>query len=744
MNNWKYLSIILIISIIGCRDDIEVTFEEPAKKVGTEDNWVVYKENALVSSVDTDSRLMEVGSNQLVFDGMSPQMDSLEIGSVLFSTIMPNAPRGYLVRITGIKEKNGTVVYETEPAGFPDIFEEWSFDLSTAFDGIRAKNNHNVLEGAFDNLELTIAPEQLSFHPGGNPNVTIGGEINAEFSGDLVLSFSGNSQGIQEFSAGLKNFSVTAGKLRVRINGDFAGGQDLLFDESDPIYEKIIAGPQLAAGPVPFQPVFQFEAFALSQIGAQADFGVDFTTRDPFDAFVTYTPQAGLNTHRTAINWDVKPLIQFTGEARMDFGFGIGVGVAPVNSAIMSLGVNTRMYTFMIGKGQATLNSDALPFDYTLSDFLNAFDPMGCFQWGVGIQPGVFIDVPMIGFISQALGGSTSSTTNYRMFQLDKSFINECTEPTICDNFSESNIQFLCDGVNPSLSVSVGDSSSMTSGSYMILDRDSVLLRESDGNQFFGYGTSISAPLNITGRDVSIITLVDALNFSCRRQLFVQTTPCDFQVNRNLCTSLIDDNREQFAEQTYCAVDINGRQWIAQNLDFGSRTDDNLGGGGFLGSCYSPSDASCSALGRLYTWDEVRHGNTGFFGPTDPDICPNGYRLPTTDEWIDLVNHIGGPANVAALMAENSWDGQLSSVDAPGLYNSTGFSAFPGGFYGSNDGSVQHILGPQGIGKETYFWAGDDFGNNNVRSAFHINEQHQGALVSVPRDFGAYCRCINQ
>jgi len=72
--------------------------------------------------------------------------------------------------------------------------------------------------------------------------------------------------------------------------------------------------------------------------------------------------------------------------------------------------------------------------------------------------------------------------------------------------------------------------------------------------------------------------------------------------------------------QQYKIFDANGRWWMGQNLNFGTKDS----------WCYDLDDTSCEDFGRLYTWNAAM------------TACPEGWHLPDDTEWLDLIIYHGG------------------------------------------------------------------------------------------------------
>ncbi len=120
--------------------------------------------------------------------------------------------------------------------------------------------------------------------------------------------------------------------------------------------------------------------------------------------------------------------------------------------------------------------------------------------------------------------------------------------------------------------------------------------------------------------------------------------------------------------QSYRTVNINGRVWMAENLNYTPDTGTS--------DCYGSNSANCIKYGRLYDWSTAK------------TVCPAGWHLPSDEEWtalIDFVESYSGCSSCAGveLKSETGW-----------YYNygedTHGFSALPGG-YGISDSVFSYI-----------------------------------------------------
>ena len=104
--------------------------------------------------------------------------------------------------------------------------------------------------------------------------------------------------------------------------------------------------------------------------------------------------------------------------------------------------------------------------------------------------------------------------------------------------------------------------------------------------------------------------------------------------------------------------------------------------------CYGNKEDNCEKYGRLYTWAAAM------------SAVPNGWHLPTNEEWGILATNVGGVANAGTkLKSKNGWDSGNGTDDY-------GFAAFPAGYQFSGSFS--------GLGSYAYFWTATDFSSSSA------------------------------
>ena len=182
----------------------------------------------------------------------------------------------------------------------------------------------------------------------------------------------------------------------------------------------------------------------------------------------------------------------------------------------------------------------------------------------------------------------------------------------------------------------------------------------------------------------------------------------------------IDNNR-------YDAVMIGGKMWMAENL----RTT-RYANGTAIAVRYCPGDkmSNVEKYGYLYNWYGVMHNEAS--SNTIPSgvqgICPDGWHVPSDDEFQDLVNYLEdydkrNNTVAQALASTNGWT-TTDKKNSPGYVrscnNSIGFNALPAGcFAGENDYfgvEATFWSATENARGEAYYY-GLNYNKSNVRRA---------------------------
>ena len=171
--------------------------------------------------------------------------------------------------------------------------------------------------------------------------------------------------------------------------------------------------------------------------------------------------------------------------------------------------------------------------------------------------------------------------------------------------------------------------------------------------------------------------------------------------------------------KSYKTVVIGGKTWMAENLNF----DNSATATGSIDSsfCYDGIPANCTKYGRLYQ----EYAATV--------VCPEGWRLPTADDWRDLTTTAKSEFgdNNGSLRAVGEWEDTIFGDNVTAT-NASGFSALPAG-YRAKTGECD------GEGKKAYFWGED----NMNHYAWILSNQYDMEKESMQRGYYAYAvRCV--
>ena len=130
----------------------------------------------------------------------------------------------------------------------------------------------------------------------------------------------------------------------------------------------------------------------------------------------------------------------------------------------------------------------------------------------------------------------------------------------------------------------------------------------------------------------------------------------------------------------YKTTTIGGQVWMAENLNY----FDIEGASSSIKNdwCYWDKPENCESAGRLYTWNVANR------------VCPEGWRLPTNEDWTALLTAVGADS-----LNEILWKGSSKLKSMSGWENDGsgsddfGFTALPAGkkfFTKVQDGFTGH------------------------------------------------------
>jgi uncharacterized protein (TIGR02145 family) len=192
-------------------------------------------------------------------------------------------------------------------------------------------------------------------------------------------------------------------------------------------------------------------------------------------------------------------------------------------------------------------------------------------------------------------------------------------------------------------------------------------------------------------------------------------------------------DKEQFCDERdgkeYVYVEIGGKTWMAENLNYNATNSKCYGEGN---SSYSASEvqANCDTYGRLYDWSTAMalpsscNSSTcsGQVSTKHQGICPDGWHIPSNADWDALMKFVNPSCSDNAtcagagtkLKAASGWNPYSGIPVGDDTYD---FSALPGG----NGTSGGDFLNVGGIGD---WLSASEYNSNNAysRVMYYFNE----------------------
>ncbi|SHL30362.1 FISUMP domain-containing protein [Fibrobacter sp. UWEL] len=122
---------------------------------------------------------------------------------------------------------------------------------------------------------------------------------------------------------------------------------------------------------------------------------------------------------------------------------------------------------------------------------------------------------------------------------------------------------------------------------------------------------------------------------------------------------------------TYRTTTIGDQTWFAENLRYVTKGDSSV-----TAKCFNDDDRYCEVYGGYYMYRSVS--------------CPDGWHVPSREEWKTLFDEVGGQSTASAkLRARGGWDVN-THPNTEKDEDQFGFSAMPAGVYyfGDEGGST--------------------------------------------------------
>jgi len=210
---------------------------------------------------------------------------------------------------------------------------------------------------------------------------------------------------------------------------------------------------------------------------------------------------------------------------------------------------------------------------------------------------------------------------------------------------------------------------------------------------------------------------VDSITFSENYNLPIQQTVTD-----------IDGN-------IYHTVKIGTQTWMVENLKTTKyRNGDPI-------SNITDNNAWVSSYNGAYCWynNDIQNKDTlgGYAIYDSRNIAPIGWHVPSKEEWVVLINYLGGENVAGGKMKEKGTTHWISpNVDAS---NESGFNALPGGYRAKDTGTFQYK------GSNAFYRTSSEEIASGYDSSWHIMLFNQNANITpsyAVKAYGFSVRCL--
>ena len=165
---------------------------------------------------------------------------------------------------------------------------------------------------------------------------------------------------------------------------------------------------------------------------------------------------------------------------------------------------------------------------------------------------------------------------------------------------------------------------------------------------------------------------------------------------------------------SYKTVAIKGRCWTKENLRYAPSTGNTM--------CFGNESENCVTYGLLYDYEAASL------------VCPSGWRLPTSDEYVDLQEYTGEDMYDAGawFKASSGWTGENGN-------DALGFSALPGG-------KCDYAKSCGGLGERGYWWTATEVVKNTSHYTMFLNGDGSSFSAATKMDNEDYAsvRCVQQ
>lgn len=765
MKNIKIFSIILLcFFIFSCKKD-----KTDTNKPGT----YVLAPKAVIIDNPTAQIIQLVDSVKVVFDGNTTQLESLTVGSIIISGIAPNAPYGFLRKITNIQKAGTSYTFTTVEIPLEEAFEELHVDYTKTFTPADTARR-------ISSTDFSIDLPNIILHDGDGNNATTADQVKLSENVTITPSF--------RFAVDISRFklqyAIVEGRYQTVLDQSLiAGGTVGNITKEVNVFEK-----PLAAYPLPGLPFLVVVPNLRVSLGASASINASITASQKITsdikAFIEYKNS----------NWDK----DYTQTMQTTYTFP-GINGSATAKVYVEPAIDFKLYNSNWAKGSVTAQGylqatgTLLPTpDCELKAGIKAGAEANLkfFGWDftAASYPAIF-DYSKVLFICSTnqtpLADFTANATNINTGSLvsftDLSSGNPTSwswsfpngTPSTSNIQNPINIQYNTAGTyDVTLTVTNANGSNpKTKTGYIVVTNVNPQLPTLTTTTISNItNTTASSGGNITNQGSSAVTARGICWSTSQNPTISNSKTTDGNGTGNFTSNLTGlttnttyyvrayatntngtayGNQQSFTTtgvlancgtvtdidgNVYNTVTIGTQCWMVENLKTTKYNDGtvipnvtdntawiNLATGAW---CYYNNDLNNNAVyGKLYNWYTVSTGK----------LAPTGWHVPSDAEWTTLTDYLGGSSVAGNKMKSSSslWTPYTGIVNT----NSSGFSGLPAGSRGY-DGSY----GSKGDGGDFWTSTGDGTGYAWFRYLNSFNSV--AGRINYYKSVGISVRCV--